>query len=170
MNVTIEGYVSYTCTGCKETYNVDGKSLTFNEDSSQESEEDESIRYVSELAAPCRSCGQDMGIKLDVWEYPESVANYSYYSVQGVSGIECEFTIEHYFDDEAAKKEEGEYEPEIEESTEDETDEDVSSEASKGGDQYGSELDGSIKEDADEKVYNEASTVEGYTDQYDPEE
>ncbi len=143
MNVTIEGYLSYVCTRCKERYNIDGKSLTFHEDTSPESEDDEYILYISQLDTPCTSCAQDILIRLDVWEYPESVANYSYCSGQSVSAVECEFTIEHYFNDEVAMKEDGDYVP---------------------------EKNASIEDDADAKVFNETSKVEGYTDQYDHEE
>jgi hypothetical protein len=143
MNVTIDGYVSYICTHCKETYNVEGKSLAFHEDTSPESEDDEFIRYIARLDAPCTSCTQGMLITLEVWEHPESVANYSYYSGGNVSAVECEFTIEHYFDDEVAMKE---------------------------GDHGEPEKDRSSEDDADEKVFNEASKVEGYTDQYDHED
>lgn len=149
MNVTFDGYVSYTCTSCTEAYNVEGKSLTFTEDTSLEAEEDDYIRYLTQLKATCKSCGQDMQLSLDVWEYPEAVANYSYHSTQGVTAIECEFTIEHFFDDEIAIKEGRHDEPEADASDEEGADHD---------------------EDSEEKMFNEEDKVEVYTDQYDHEE
>ncbi|PCK07117.1 MAG: hypothetical protein COA42_15900 [Alteromonadaceae bacterium] len=152
MNVTFDGYLSYTCTSCTEAYNVEGKSLMFTEDTSLEAEEDDYIRYLTQLKATCKSCSQEMQISLDVWEYPESVANYSYHSGKGVSAIECEFSIEHYFDDEVAIKEGRHDEPEVDASAKE-----------------GTEGDGEA-DDADEKVFNEETKVEVYTDLYDPEE
>ncbi len=143
MNVTIDGYVSYICTHCKEKYSVEGKSLTFHEDTSPEAEEDEYIRYISRLDVPCASCDQDVSLRLDVWEYPESVTNYSYSSGPNVSKIVCEFVIEHYFNDAAAIKEQGDDTPEIAES---------------------------IEDGADDKVFNESPKVEGYTDHYNHED
>lgn len=143
MNVAIEGNVRYVCTSCKETYNLDGKSLTFHEDASPKPDDDAIIRYVSPLSGACTSCGQEVRITLEVWEHPKSVINYSYYSTQGVSAVACEFTIEHYFDDEVAMKENGQYE---------------------------SDFNGVIEDEGGEKIFNETSTVQGYTDQYDQEE
>lgn len=161
MNVTIEGYVSYACTRCNETYSVDGKSLTFQEDTSPESEDDDYIRYISLLDAACASCGQEASIGMDVWEFPESVANYSYYSVQGVSDIQCEFTIEHYVDDEVVAKQSGEYELETALPIEGEDEED-------GEKNFNEAV---YKETIDnETIYNENEAIEGYTDQYDEEE
>lgn len=144
MNITIDGYVSYICSRCKEKFNHEAKFLTFEEDTSPESEDDEFIRYISQIDTPCTSCNKAMQVNLEVWEFPESVANYSYYSSQSVSAIECEFTIEHYFNDEVAEKEDEQDGPRISEPDE---------------------------EDTEEKVFNEASSkVEGYTDQYDHED
>ncbi|WP_045858553.1 hypothetical protein [Teredinibacter purpureus] len=143
MNVTIEGYVSYTCTRCKEKYNVDGQSLIFHEDASPESEDDDYIRYITQLEAPCTSCAQHMLVTLEVWEYPESVANYSYFCGESVSAVACEFTIEHYFNDETAMKEGGHDDPRV---------------------------DALSEEDTEDKVFNESTKEQGYTDQYDFED
>lgn|GEM_PF-985663 len=143
MNVTIDGYVSYICTRCKQTYTVEGQSLSFNEDTSAESEDDDYIGYIAQLDSPCRSCGHDMLLTLEVWEHPESVANYSYSSSDGVGAVSCEFSIEHYFDDELAQK-------------------DGSSDEAEG--------DAASEDDTDEKVFNESTKVDGYTDEYDHED
>ena len=143
MNVTINGYVSFICNSCNKPHTVESQAFTFKEDTSPESENDEYIRYISQVDMPCASCSNKALISFDIWEYPEAVVNYSYYSVEGANDIECEFTIEHYFDDEVAKKEDAQYEPEIESENKSEND-----------------LD-------EEERYNETSKVDVYTDQYD---
>lgn len=126
MNVTINGYVNYSCSNCNSPYNVESQAIAFKEDASLESEDDEYIRYLSQIDTPCVSCGNKVLIKLDIWENPTAVVNYSYYSVQGVNDIQCEFTIEHYFDDEMGGREgsqpEPETEPEADEDSDDESD------------------------------------------------
>ena len=105
MNVTLSGYVSFGCNRCRKTYNIDASALTFKEDTSPEAEEDEYIRYTSQVDTACGACGNDLLISFDAWEYPEAISNYSYYADVGAKEIECEFTIEHFFDDAIAKKE-----------------------------------------------------------------
>lgn len=148
MNVTIDGYVSYICSYCAQAYNTEAKALVFKEDTSPEAQEDDYIRYLTELKAPCKSCGTSMQLGLDVWEYPESIANYAYHSDKGIKAIDCEFTIEHYFDDTATKG---------------------SRYQVPGKDIYAQERvdDGG---DIDEKVYNEDTGKEVYQDRYDDEE
>jgi hypothetical protein len=105
MNVTLSGYVGFGCNRCGKTYNIDASVLTFKEDTSLEAEEDEYIRYTSRVDTVCDACGNDLLISFDAWEYPEAISNYSYYADVGAKEIECEFTIEHFFDDAIAKKE-----------------------------------------------------------------
>ncbi len=101
MNVTINGYIAFNCANCGEPHTVESRALAFREDTGPEAEEDEYIRYQAAITAPCSACAATIAIGLDVWEHPESVVNYSYYAVAGAVGIECEFDIQHYFDDEA---------------------------------------------------------------------
>ncbi|WP_075184915.1 hypothetical protein [Teredinibacter haidensis] len=146
MNVTINGYVNYICNSCSQSYTVEGNIFSFNEDTSPESEDDEYIRYISHFNTPCASCSNKILFKLDVWEHPAAVANYSYYSVEGVSDIQCEFTIEHYFDTEVSGADNNQYEPEPEAVSEDELDED------------------------EDENYDDIAPIESYTDNYDDED
>ena len=111
MNVTINGYVSYTCSNCKAAYNLEATQLIFEENVSAEADEDEHLRYNAQLITHCSPCASKMLIKLDVWEHPESIVNYSYYSTEGVSDVECEFSIEHFFDDTTATEDDYDFAP-----------------------------------------------------------
>ncbi len=102
MNVTFTGYMALTCNGCKTTRNIESKTLTFERDTSPEAEDDSYIRYLTHIDTACSVCSEALHINLDVWEYPEAVTNYSYYGEQGVHDVQCEFTIDHYFDDKAS--------------------------------------------------------------------
>lgn len=151
MNITIDGYVSYICSNCKKAYTVDGKLLTYEEDTSPEAAEDNYVRYTSKVDAPCVSCGNAVLIKLDVWEYPEAVVNYAYYAVQGARDIECEFTIDHYFNDETANADDKQHSPDAAVTDEDSLFEEESLAT-------------------EEDIYHETPEVEGYIDQYDDTE
>lgn len=144
MNVTISGYVSFVCSRCSKPYNIEAQALTYKEDTSPESEEDEYIRYISQVDEVCASCSNEILISLDIWEYPEAISNYSYYSEVGANDIECEFTIEHFYDDAIAKKENL---PHV----------------------AGAENEDTNNLD-EEELYNETQAIEGYTDQYDDDE
>lgn len=101
MNVTFNGYLTLTCKGCQKKLTVESKELSFKQDASPEAEDDQYIRYITQVDTACENCPTKLYVNLDVWEYPEAVANYSYYGEQGAKDIQCEFNIEHYFDDEA---------------------------------------------------------------------
>lgn len=146
MNVTINGYVSFICTPCRKAHSVESQECSFKEDSSPESEEDEYIRYLSQIDTTCTSCRNKILIKFDIWEHPESVSNYSYHSVEGAAEIQCEFTVEHYFDDEVALKESAQNKPVINYEQRDE---------------YGLDID---------EQFNETANKDFYTDQYDDDE
>lgn len=99
MNVTFNGYVVLTCESCHKKLTIESKELGFEQDASSEAEEDQYIRYITQVDARCEGCSTKLHVKLDVWEYPAAVANYSYHGERGVNDIQCEFNIEHYFDD-----------------------------------------------------------------------
>lgn len=101
MNVTFNGYLTLTCKGCQKKLSVESKELSFERDASPEAEDDQYIRYVTQVDRHCENCSAKLHVKLDVWEYPEAVANYSYHGEQGAKDIQCEFNVEHYFDDHA---------------------------------------------------------------------
>jgi len=105
MNITFGGYVSFACSRCSKPHNIEAQALTFKEDTSAEAEDDEYIRYTSQVDTVCATCNNEMLINFDIWEYPEPISNYSYYSEVGVKGIDCEFTVEHFFDDAIVKLE-----------------------------------------------------------------
>ena len=98
MNITFNGYLTLTCQRCDKKHSFEGSELQFKQDTSAEAEEDEYIRYITHIDSHCVACANPLQIKLDVWEYPESVGNYSYYDVHGAHHIDCEFHIDHYFD------------------------------------------------------------------------
>lgn len=110
MNVTINGYITFKCNNCRKVHTLEGQSCKFEEDVSKEAEDDEYIRYVSDINTQCLACSSQIEVKVDVWEYPESVVNYCYYGEVGASDLECEFNIEHYFDDQAVNEEDTQYE------------------------------------------------------------
>ncbi|GAB3097966.1 hypothetical protein G8770_17485 [Aestuariicella hydrocarbonica] len=144
MNVSISGYLTYVCNRCRKSGTVEGKSLTFGEDTSPEAQDDEYVRYVAQYDTSCASCGNTVHIELDVWEYPVAAVNYCYYSEQGVGNIECEFTIDHYFDDENSSN--GDVHSEPDEARNDE--------------EY----------DDEEKLFNESPIEPGYTDEYEDDD
>lgn len=101
MNVTISGYITFKCNSCSKSHTLESQSYQFTEDASAEAEEDDYIRYLAKLDTPCSACTNRISINVDVWEYPASVVNYCYYAENGAHAIQCEFSIEHYFDDQS---------------------------------------------------------------------
>lgn len=110
MNVTITGYVSYRCTNCGKSHAHESQSCKFEEDFSEAAQDDDYTRYLSKIDTPCLACSNRILIKFDVWEFPEAVVNYCYYDELGADHIQCEFHIEHYFDDQSVKEEDLAYE------------------------------------------------------------
>lgn len=110
MNVTINGYITFRCTSCNKTHTLESEAFKFEEDASEEAEGDDYIRYLATIDTQCPACSARVRVKVDVWEFPAAVANYCYYGEQGASDIQCEFDIEHYFDDQAVKEEDVAYE------------------------------------------------------------
>ena len=147
MNVTINGYISYICKNCSKAYTAESQSLTFAEDTSPEAGDYDYICYVSQVNEACTSCKNDVQIKIEVWEYPEAAINYAYTAIEGAINIECEFCIEHYFDDAAVMEEDAE--PAKNTNTEDEN-------------------KSSYNEDAER--FHESSTAERYIDMYDDDD
>jgi len=152
MNVTINGYVSYICKSCSKAYMVESQSLTFVEDTSPEAEDYNYICYVSQVSEACTSCENDVHIKIEIWEYPEAAINYSYSAIEGAIDIECEFCIEHYFDEAAAKEEDTEHDPEPAKNTKTED-----------------ESKSTYNYNEDTARLHEPSTAERYIDMYDDE-
>jgi hypothetical protein len=151
MNVTINGYVSFTCNNCGAPHTVESPAFTFQEDVSAEAKGDEYIRYLSQIDSPCSTCNNKVFIKFDVWEFPTAVVNYSYYAALGANDIQCEFNVEHYFDNEEANEEDATNNVGIEnENQNDEESDDDSDEV--------------------EKQFNETFEGDRYTDQYDDED
>ena len=149
MNVTFTGYVSFHCNHCAKMYTVESQACTFKEDMSPEAEDDQYIRYISQIDTVCASCANMLHVEFDVWEHPEAVVNYSYYNVHGAHDIQMEFNIEHYFDDEALTPEDTQFDT----NTEDDIEEDHES-----------------AESDDDEQYNETLDTESYTDQYDDDD
>lgn len=110
MNVTINGYITFTCNNCGRPHTPDRQSYEFKEDTSKEAEYDEYIRYLSKIDTQCPACSSRILVNVDVWEFPAAVVNYSYYGEQGAGDIQCEFNIEHYFDDQSMPGEDTPYE------------------------------------------------------------
>lgn len=159
MNVTFNGYIALACEVCQKKLTIESKALSFEQDTSPEAEDDQYIRYLTQVDARCDRCSAKLHVKLDVWEYPEAVANYSYHGEQGVNDIQCEFNIEHYFDDDAGQNSVGAWNT-------------VSSEGDNNlGHDNSSEYDGeetiSFNED---DTSNEVSHYDGYQDYYDEED
>lgn len=147
MNVTITGYVTFACSHCGKSHTFESQALTFDEDTSEEAAEDEYLRYLAQIDTACVACSHNILIKFDVWEHPESVVNYSYYGVQGAQDIECEFNIEHYFDDEEVGDHQYPADEDEPNKNEDETD-----------------------FDEEEKAFNETLENDVYVDRYDDED
>lgn len=146
MNVIINGYIAFTCNSCRNAHTLESQSFTFKVDDSEEAENDEYVRYLSKIDTQCPTCANRILVNVDVWEFPESVVNYGYYGEEGAGGIECEFTIAHYFDDQAVKEEDLPYE----ESEED---------------------DVPLEDEADdEEAEHTESSIEAYMDRYEDED
>ncbi len=158
MNVTFNGYLALACNSCNTKRTIESRELKFEQDSSPEAEDDGYIRYLTQIDAHCVLCSAELHVKLDVWEYPEAVANYSYHSEQGVHGIQCEFNIEHYFDDESGQEgvvQTGETQDEETESESNNDDNEDESEANF---------------DEEEDTFIDDSNAEKYVDHYDHDE
>lgn len=110
MNVTINGYITYRCNSCSKSHTLESQSYQFEEDASEQAEEDDYIRYLAQIDTQCPACSNRVLVNVDVWEFPEAVVNYGYYGEEGAGDIQCEFNIEHYFDDQAVKEEDTQYE------------------------------------------------------------
>ena len=111
MNVTINGYITFKCNSCGKSHTLERQSHKFEEDTSKEAEDDEYIRYLSKIDTPCPACSSRILVNVDVWEFPAAVVNYSYYGEDGAGDIQCEFSIEHYFDEQSMTGEDTPYEP-----------------------------------------------------------
>lgn len=142
MSITINGYVNFVCNRCNKSQCIEAQAINFNEDTNPDATEESYVRYTSELATSCESCGNNLFISLDIWEHPTAVCNYSYYSDIGMSKVECEFSIEYFFDDALERAEE----------RSDEQDEK------------------SDESDDKDKLFNESEIPTGYKDQYDDTE
>ncbi len=103
MNVTITGYATLRCITCNQSNTLESQSFTFEEDTGDETESDEYIRYQARIDTLCPTCSSRMQVNVDVWEFPAAVVNYCHYGEKGASDIQCEFTIDHYFDDQAVR-------------------------------------------------------------------
>lgn len=146
MNVTITGYLTLRCSTCSQSITLESQSFTFEEDTSDETENDDYIRYLTRIDTPCPVCSSRMLVNVDVWEFPAAVVNYCHYGEKGASDIQCEFTIEHYFDDRAVSEEDTPFEH---------------------PDDRVSALDG---DPDDEDAHQTPSTAEVYRDQYDDDD
>lgn len=104
MNVTINGYITFRCTSCNKLHTLESESFKFEEDASEEAEDDDYIRYLATIDTQCPACLAAVAVKVDVWEFPAAVVNYCYYAELGATDIQCEFNIEHYFDDQQMKE------------------------------------------------------------------
>lgn len=104
MNVTINGYITYRCNSCSKFNTLESQAYSFEEDTSDEAEDDDYIRYLSKIDTQCPACSNRIFVNVDVWEFPAAVVNYCYYGEEGAGDIQCEFTVEHYFDDEAVEE------------------------------------------------------------------
>lgn len=110
MNVTVNGYITFRCSSCSKSHTQESQSLKFEEDTGEEAEDDDYIRYLSKIDTQCPACSSRILVNVDVWEFPAAVVNYCCHGEQGAGDIQCEFNIEHYFDDQAAKEEDTPYE------------------------------------------------------------
>ena len=160
MNVAFNGYVALVCEGCQKKRTIESKELGFEQDISPEAEDDEYIRYITHVNARCDVCSTKLHVKLDVWEYPEAVANYAYYDEQGVDSIQCEFNIQHYFDGEVEQANAG-----LEHSGERPCLPGIFG----NDDNFGDNDEGTIRFNEDNEL-NEVSDYEGYQDYYDEED
>lgn len=156
MHVTFNGYISFICDSCNTPQTIEAKTLLFAQDTSPEAADDEYIRYLSQIVTPCPTCANSLRVNLDVWEHPEAVVNYSYYGELGVHNIQCEFNIEHYFDDETAEEDGS-----LTNSPEDES--------IHNDDDYDPD-DGNYNQDDEDTQHNESGDFQFNLDQYDDEE
>jgi hypothetical protein len=156
MSTKIIGNVSFVCTACRHPHAIDSAALKFTEDTSPEAEEDEYIRYVSSLEKLCQSCGKPVSVQFDVWELPEGVVNYSYYSEVGLGEIQCEFNLEYFSHDDTDIAEKVTL--------------DVESGSNQVDEEGHNELRGSLTHTDKGPKYNESPTTDGYKDEYDDEE
>jgi len=159
MNVTFNGYLTLTCEGCQKKLTVESKELSFEQDTSPEAEDDQYIRYLTQVDTRCEGCSAKLHVKLDVWEYPEAVANYSYHGEQGANDIQCEFNIEHYFDGEPGQENAGAWRS----ASSDGNDDLENDNRSEGDDE------GNIRFNEDDEL-NGVASYDGYQDHYDEED
>ncbi len=122
MNVSVNGHISFACSNCDKKYSIESQTLPFEPDISPEAGEAPYIRYQAGIQILCSSCNGELAIKLDVWEHPSAVTNYSYYDDIGIKDIQCEFHVEHYFDDRAVKEEDLQYDEEPDNENEESSD------------------------------------------------
>ncbi len=153
MNVTFHGYLILTCAACKKTHTLESKELRFEQDSSPEAEDDPYIRYLTQVDASCDACAAELHVELDVWEHPDAVTNYSYHSEQGTNDIQCEFTVEHYFDDSDAQEGVA-------------VSDSVTDLEANGDDGNTRDAEDEVNFESGETTFNETSDHDGYKDHY----
>jgi len=91
----ITGQANFCCSQCGKTYSLGKNDFDFQAESGSERRMGEETQYASEYEQTCESCGQEICIKFEVWEYPVGILNDSTHSETGASNVEHEFEIIH---------------------------------------------------------------------------
>lgn len=95
MTVKVTGAATFSCSKCVHQYDVEAEQLDFQPESSSERGMGTETQHVSEYEEHCRSCGQPISIRFEVWEYPVGVLNHSKHSESGASSVRSEFQLTH---------------------------------------------------------------------------
>jgi predicted RNA-binding Zn-ribbon protein involved in translation (DUF1610 family) len=103
----ITGKAEFTCSNCGKEYSLEHDDFDFQAESGSERGMGEETQYVSEHIQQCDSCGQEIAIKFEVWEYPVGIINYTTHSSNGASNVSSEFDFVYSKDEEEGEEENG---------------------------------------------------------------
>jgi predicted RNA-binding Zn-ribbon protein involved in translation (DUF1610 family) len=93
MTTGITGQSKFSCSKCGTEYSLKNEDFDFQAESGSERNMGVETQYVSDYEQSCDSCGQEIKITFEVWEYPVGVINYTTYTASGVSNVESEFSF-----------------------------------------------------------------------------
>ena len=91
----ISGQATFCCGQCGKSYSLTENDFDFQAESGSERGMGEETQYASEHEQVCESCGKEIYVKFEVWEYPVGIVNSSTHTETGASNVESDFDIIH---------------------------------------------------------------------------
>ena len=87
--------VTYVCSSCGHEHYLKQDEIAFEAESGSERGMGEECHYAAYIDLPCDNCNQDIHLKLEVWEYPTGIINYTNHEASGAEIANANFDIYH---------------------------------------------------------------------------